>query len=593
MRKILAALFLALSWSIAAAQAPGPVPALPDTARLTSYAITSSTCACSVGFALYGDGTDYTNWVQVFVNGVQQPANFTITSPSGSLATLPRPITDAVLTFTAPQTGTVQIVGARRPRRASQFTENRGVAARDLNQVITDITAENREAWDSGNRTIRGQPGELMNLLPAAATRAGGQLLFDGTGQPIVSPPAPFPAMGAVFTSVSNQASGSFIGNSFLNLTPTIVSTGTFAVTNEALRIIATRSGDITGGSGRLIDIQDVDNSVAGSGGQGKPITAFIYNNFRGANDGVTTLNVVTQNSAVTAPASSPGWYVGAAIDMTAAFGSGGVAGVGNQKGNWQGLNILAFSSSGATFLSTINGAEIDVGIAAGSSANAKVGLNIQSGNGAGGGSDFNHALTSFYDVALSIGATTVNDVGFNYGIVIGQQGFGWPISATGTIIAAQTTANARTAANGVDFSLVTFSQSAFKSNGFLVDGNGVVNGIGTVVTNPFAQSVWKDTQAGTAVTAGSLVRFQGRGANPDSWFFNINTAAGADFSTSVDAFGFTSAGVMKFGTSSFTANGAVATAMSGVGPVGSHTTIQKWFTVQDSTGAVFYIPAF
>src|SRR5947207_13762587 len=139
LRSLILALVLSAGLAPAFAQAPAPVPALPDAERRTSYVISSSTCACAVNFALFGDSTDYTNWIEVWVNGVRitQSGNWTVTSPSGPLANLPRPITDAVLTFTAAQTGTVQIVGAQRPRRTSQFTENRGVAARDLNQVLT------------------------------------------------------------------------------------------------------------------------------------------------------------------------------------------------------------------------------------------------------------------------------------------------------------------------------------------------------------------------------------------------------------------------------------------------------------------------
>jgi hypothetical protein len=40
-------------------------------------------------------------------------------------------------------------------------------------------------------------------------------------------------------------------------------------------------------------------------------------------------------------------------------------------------------------------------------------------------------------------------------------------------------------------------------------------------------------------------------------------------------------------------ANGAVVTALTGVGPVGSHTTVQEWFQVLNPTGTVRYIPAF
>jgi len=146
------------------AQAPPPVPALPDTERRTSYSISASTCACAVGFSLYGDSTDVQNWLTVWVNGVQiaQASNWTISSPSGSLATLPRPITDAVLTFTNAQTGTVQIVGARRPRRTSQFSENRGVAARDMNQVLSDLEAQTRELWDRQVRTVQAPAGDTV-----------------------------------------------------------------------------------------------------------------------------------------------------------------------------------------------------------------------------------------------------------------------------------------------------------------------------------------------------------------------------------------------------------------------------------------------
>lgn len=193
MRQIIAGLLLALGITAAAAQAPPPVPALPDTERRTSYVISGSTCACSVGFQLYGDSTDVANWLQVWVNGVQiaQPGNWTITSPTGPLATIPRPITDAVLTFTVAQTGTVQIVGARRPRRLSQFSENRGVAARDLNQVVTDVVAENREQWDALIRTITAPPGDpaIPLLLPSSTTRASKLLGFDANGSPAVFTP--------------------------------------------------------------------------------------------------------------------------------------------------------------------------------------------------------------------------------------------------------------------------------------------------------------------------------------------------------------------------------------------------------------------
>lgn len=164
------------------------MPALPDAERRTSYSISASLCTCAVGFQLYGDSTDVGNWIEVYVNGIRlaQAGNWGLTSPSGSLATLPRPITDAVLTFTAAQTGTIQIVGARRPRRTSQFQESAGVSARNLNQTFSDVIATMRETWDRTNdltgRAILAQPGYSVGPLPAPSSCINSVLGFDATG---------------------------------------------------------------------------------------------------------------------------------------------------------------------------------------------------------------------------------------------------------------------------------------------------------------------------------------------------------------------------------------------------------------------------
>lgn len=183
------ALMLGLAAPVAA-QAPPPVPPLPDTARVTFYGLFSSTCACSVGFPLFNSGTDIDSWISVYVDGVAKLSTdpsfgWTLTSATGSLGSIPRPITNAVLTFNSAHSATtVAIVGNQRPRRLSQFSENRGVPARDLNQAITTDIAALRELWDKSNRSIVGQPGETLTPLPSAASRVGQTLTFDGNGQP-------------------------------------------------------------------------------------------------------------------------------------------------------------------------------------------------------------------------------------------------------------------------------------------------------------------------------------------------------------------------------------------------------------------------
>jgi hypothetical protein len=168
--------------------APPAIPALPDTQRLTSYLISAQTGPFAVNFALYGDGNDYGNWIEVWLNDFKLTAatDYTLSSPSGTIGSIALPITDAVINLTVAQTGTLVIIGARRPRRITQFTENRGVAARDLNETITDIVGEEREAWDfARTRQMYFPGGETVNtLLVPAAQRASKFLFFDASGNP-------------------------------------------------------------------------------------------------------------------------------------------------------------------------------------------------------------------------------------------------------------------------------------------------------------------------------------------------------------------------------------------------------------------------
>lgn len=190
-RRLILSLALMAGVTPAMAQLPPPVPALPDTERRTSYSITASTCSCNINFQIYGDSTDYQNWVEVWLNGVRVNFNdashgWAITVPTGTLSTRVRPITDATLTFNAAQTGTVQIVGARRPRRAFQLNENTGVSGRNFNLILTDIISQNREIWDKTNdvtgRALMSQPGNTIGLLPLPSVCASAVLGFDASG---------------------------------------------------------------------------------------------------------------------------------------------------------------------------------------------------------------------------------------------------------------------------------------------------------------------------------------------------------------------------------------------------------------------------
>lgn len=233
LRRLALAALLSLGLSPALAAVPPPVPALPDSPRLTSYSISTSTCACNVNFAIYGltSSGSYWEWIEVFVNGVRVNYNdptfgWAITSPTGPIASIPQPITDAVLTFTNPQTGVIQIVGAQVPARLTQFQENAGVPARNLNVAFTSIIAGMREIWDKINDvTGRGlffAPGNTTGPMPPPPSCAGQFLAFDSTGlNPICV--TPLAGSGAITPGVlGNPGPGNALPASLTTL-PSVV----------------------------------------------------------------------------------------------------------------------------------------------------------------------------------------------------------------------------------------------------------------------------------------------------------------------------------------------------------------------------------
>lgn len=78
----------------------------------------------------------------------------------------------------------------------------------------------------------------------------------------------------------------------------------------------------------------------------------------------------------------------------------------------------------------------------------------------------------------------------------------------------------------------------------------------------------------GTAGTPGDLAQWDGAG----------NIGDGPNLATTLSS----------YVTQTYTANGAIATAITSVGPTGSHTTVQEWLTVLGSDGVTLrYIPSF
>lgn len=124
--------------------------------------------------------------------------------------------------------------------------------------------------------------------------------------------------------------------------------------------------------------------------------------------------------------------------------------------------------------------------------------------------------------------------------------------------------------------------------NGFNVTGGATVPGTGTITavfaSTKFSPPTITGTGVGATVNEAATVLIAG---GPIASALSINVKYALWVQADVARFD----GTMMFPT---VANGAVATALTSVGPVGSHTTVQKWFKFQDSsTGIDYYVPGF
>jgi hypothetical protein len=149
------------------------IPALPDTERLVEYTVAvADDGPFSIPFHIYADDDDPENWIEVWLDGEIQTGNWTLTSLAGGadLSIIARPITDARITFDDPITGELQIVGARRPRQASQFINGQSITADQHNRRYTDLMATARELFDKFSRAFLAPVGEAGAVISGTLT---------------------------------------------------------------------------------------------------------------------------------------------------------------------------------------------------------------------------------------------------------------------------------------------------------------------------------------------------------------------------------------------------------------------------------------
>jgi hypothetical protein len=400
------------------------------------------------------------------------------------------------------------------------------------------------------------------------------------------------------------------------------------------------------------------DNVAAGS-----PLTHWAINtNIGGAGTtGSRIVEHITLNINAALPGAGNNFQV-SEFTAQASVTAGGVGGGGsNGAGSLFGGNPNVRLISGATNWHQLVGEEVDIGIQTGASADNMIGFQVVQGFQQSG-------TTGNADLAFSV--NKVSGPGWDILYADGSWDGNPALKTSGTFLGCYPhigSGNCGTIANGIDLSKYgSITGSAFKSPGFVVDGNGntthtsqanpsvstltltgatalttsqpVLNMTQTWVTGGTAYTAIKLNVINTASAAGSLLLDLQTGgssvfhvdrfgnstfANPNAslllvaisalagqrdilsfqeagvekWGFYKETTNSLflwDTAASVVPLQFTTASPIKFGSpAQWTANGSVATAMTSVGPTGSHTTVQEWFTVIDSAGTTRYIPAY
>lgn len=202
--------------------------------------------------------------------------------------------------------------------------------------------------------------------------------------------------------------------------------------------------------------------------------------------------NCILNSPTATSTPSALRFYTALSGQAQAFTGDGGVL-PGSPKGKMYGSNEIGALSTGATGFEQVAAGYDQIYCLTGSSLKTKSIRSFIYG-GLTNNTVVDAVQGSTYDSALMIGAETGAVAGGKNGLLIGDMFGVQPLATNATIVNLSSTTGTPTFSNGVDFSLGTFSGSAFKSPGFSVDGTGNVTVSGIV-----------GATAGIAATAGKV----------------------------------------------------------------------------------------
>lgn len=450
---------------------------------------------------------------------------------------------------------------------------------------------------------------------------------------------------GSFLPLTGGSLSGPMTGT-FVNLFPGTTQFSGSGTVVPALNLNTNLSGTQTAagfwGWNSIVVNQDLLNATGAGGGIND---LSIVHNFGGAGfsgDRVGLFVVLTQTGAI---AGTPGGFanvpVAAQLSMTLSNSFGGTGTTpSTATGNATCLNPYLVFTSGATNLGGGSGAEFDFSFRAGSSFMDINGiLFLQDALSTVQGARDNIVLSfanAFTQTAGRGWKTSLFGVGTSSGF--------FPLDPLASIFTFNTPGGTMHLASFMDASGVTFSSTFMKFPGGSIDAGGVVRSPQLVATSAADANYVLVNPAGTGDGpsvwfAGTDTNVNGEAYTQGTGSFSIGTqptgnlmaqftpvassisyaqikpaASGGSISLDVagtatgitiggtiatslvlGASGITTQilGTIKGAAGSFTANGSVATAMSSLGPAGSHATIQEWLTITDAGGTVRYIPCF
>lgn len=391
---------------------------------------------------------------------------------------------------TQAQTQSVRQGGSITPRRAPAWLAPGviGDAGTAQDGILTGVGVNANTPY--GFCANSGPITAAHNRLCLGATSTAGLITFDniggGTGplNIVVNGTAyafPFSVGGIVgpgTTTIGHIASWNNGGGTLLGDTGTLTTTsgGTALAINPASDQLGTaytqsgsgtNSGNITGpfGFGFGYNTMLITDSRADFG-----TSPFTYGQqiilstggpaSRGSKIGFSARAIRTAPSNV---AVAYGDMIGGLLAAQASIDDGGTNTGAGARGTIFGAAVGATAGAGATNYFVVSGAEVDVGINTGASAQNRLGWSI-TGNG-----NLNAAQL---DAALEISAANP-DPGWKTGLLFSSFHGAKPITVAGTLIG--TDGVAQTVAHGIDWSAYTFSSDIIKGPNFRVDNNGNV----------------------------------------------------------------------------------------------------------------------